>query len=248
MYSYDSKFFATADRSAAYSADAIIELLVRSLPIKSVLDLGCGQGLWPAKWLAHGVQEVVGVDGPYVDVARLYIPQTAFVPYDLATPLSLDRHFDLVQSLEVAEHLDAKAADGFVDNLVRHGGLVLFSAAIPGQGGERHVNEQPLDYWRSKFLAHGYEAFDYIRPLIENNGKISYWYRNNVLLYVHRSRIDSLPGPIAASRVPPGEALANYLSLWMKIRTRAIQALPRPVVDEIARLKYRLLASGVRGS
>ena len=67
MYSYDSKFFATADRSAAYSADTIVELLVQSLSIKSVLDLGCGRGLWLATWRAHGVQEVVGADGPYVD-------------------------------------------------------------------------------------------------------------------------------------------------------------------------------------
>jgi SAM-dependent methyltransferase len=248
MYSYDSKFFATADRSAAYSADAIITLLVRSLSIKSVLDLGCGQGLWPSKWLAHGVADVVGVDGPYVDTARLYIPRTAFVPHDLSTALALGRRFDLVQSLEVAEHLDAKAADGFVDNLVRHGDVVLFSAAVPGQGGERHVNEQPLDYWRRRFLARDYEAFDFIRPLIANNRAVSFWYRNNALLYVHRSRIDALPGPIAASRVPAGEALADYLSLWMKVRMLAVQALPRPVVDEIARLKYRLLASGMRGS
>jgi SAM-dependent methyltransferase len=246
MYNYDSKFFATADRSAANSADAIIELLVRFLSIKSVLDLGCGRGLWLSKWLARGIEEAVGVDGPYVDAGSLYIPRNAFVPRDLSTQLSLGRRFDLVQSLEVAEHLDAKAADEFVDNLVRHGGLVLFSAAIPGQGGECHINEQPLDYWRSRFLAHGYEAFDFVRPQIKNNRKISYWYRNNILLYVHRSLIDSLPNSIAATRVPPGQPLDDYLSVWMKLRMKAVQALPRPVVDEVARLKYRLLASAIR--
>jgi SAM-dependent methyltransferase len=243
MYNYDSKFFATADRSAAYSADAIIELLVQSLSIESVLDLGCGRGLWLSKWLAHGIQEVVGIDGPYVDAASLYIPQNAFVSCDLSKRLALGRRFGLVQSLEVAEHLDPKAADEFVDNLVGHGGLVLFSAAIPGQGGECHVNEQPLDYWRSRFLARDYEAFDFVRPRIRNNRKISYWYRNNILLYVHRSLIDSLPDAISASRVPPGQPVADYLSLWMKLRTTAVQALPRPVVDEVARLKYRLLAA-----
>jgi SAM-dependent methyltransferase len=246
MYNYDSKFFATADRSAAYSADAVIELLVQFLSINSVLDLGCGRGLWLAKWLAHGIQEVIGADGPYIDAASLYIPQSAFISCDLSTPLSLGRQFDLVQSLEVAEHLDAQVADEFVDNLVRHGRLILFSAAIPGQGGERHINEQSLDYWRNRFLARGYEAFDFVRPQIKNNRRISYWYRNNVILYVHRSQIDSLPDRISASRVPSGQPLADYLSLWMKLRTTAVKALPRSVVDEIARLKYRLLTSNIR--
>jgi SAM-dependent methyltransferase len=246
MYNYDSKFFATADRSAAYSADAIIELLVQSLSVKTVLDLGCGRGLWLSKWLAHGIEEVVGADGPYVDADRLHIPRPAFVSCDLSMPLALGRQFDLVQSLEVAEHLDSQVADEFVDNLVRHGRLILFSAAVPGQGGERHVNEQPLDYWRSRFLARGYEAFDFVRPQIRKNRRISYWYRNNVLLYVHRSQIDSLPNPILASRVPPGQPLEDYLSLWMKLRMTAVQALPRPVVDEVARLKYRLLTSNIR--
>jgi SAM-dependent methyltransferase len=246
MYNYDSKFFATADRSAAYSADAIIELLVRPLSIQSVLDLGCGQGLWLAKWLAHGAQEVVGADGPYIDAARLHIPRAAFVSCDLSAPLALGRQFDLVQSLEVAEHLDAQVADEFVDNLVRHGKLILFSAAIPGQGGERHINEQPLDYWRNRFLARGYEAFDFVRPQIEKNRRISYWYRNNVILYVHRSQIDALPDPISASWVPSGRPLEDYLSLWMKLRMTAVKALPRSVVDEVARLKYRVLTANIR--
>jgi SAM-dependent methyltransferase len=73
MYTYDSKFFAATDRSAAASADAIIDLLIRVLPVKSVLDLGCGRGLWPARWLARGIQDVVGVDGPYVDAEELHI-------------------------------------------------------------------------------------------------------------------------------------------------------------------------------
>lgn len=246
MYNYDSSFFATADRSGVYSADAVIELLMRFLPVKSVLDLGCGRGLWLAKWLAHGVAEVVGVDGPYVDATALHIPRTAFVSRDLSTRLALERQFDLVQSLEVAEHLPASAADEFVDSLTRHGRLVLFSAAVPGQGGECHINEQPLGYWRERFLTRGYEVFDFVRPLIRDNRNISFWYRNNVLLYVHCSAIDSLPAPITASRVPPDRPLEDYLSLWMKLRMAAVSALPRPVVDEVARLKSKLVAYGSR--
>ena len=131
------------------------------MPIKSVLDLGCGQGVWLASWVRLGAKDVQGIDGPYVDQERLHIPKERFQGRDLARPVDLGRHFDLVQSLEVAEHLPQSAAEQFVDSLVRHGPLVLFSAATPGQGGENHINEQPWEYWREKFAARGYEVFDF---------------------------------------------------------------------------------------
>jgi 2-polyprenyl-3-methyl-5-hydroxy-6-metoxy-1,4-benzoquinol methylase len=65
----------------------------------------------------------------------------------LIQPLDLEKEFDLVVSLEVAEHLPASAADQFVNTLVKHGKKILFSAAIPGQGGQDHLNEQWPDYW-----------------------------------------------------------------------------------------------------
>src|SRR5256885_15969550 len=103
---------------------------------------------------------------------------------DLANPIDLGRRFDLVQSLEVAEHLPAVKAESFVDTLIAHGSLVLFSAALPGQGGENHVNEQPLDYWRDIFRSRGYLPVDYLRPLITGDPAIQSWYRYNILLYV----------------------------------------------------------------
>jgi 2-polyprenyl-3-methyl-5-hydroxy-6-metoxy-1,4-benzoquinol methylase len=143
MYVYDDEFFETADRTALVAADGLIRPLAEVLPIDSVLDVGCGRGVWLAQWLRRGATTVLGIDGPYIDAARLAIPQSCFISRDLAESFSLNRKFDLVQSLEVAEHLDASSADIFVDNLVRHGSLILFSAAIPGQGGEHQVNEQP---------------------------------------------------------------------------------------------------------
>jgi len=241
MYAYGDHFFATADRSAAESATVIIGLLTEQLPVASVLDLGCGRGMWLAQWRTHGAADVVGADGPYVDIERLHIPRAAFIPCDLSTPVSLGRRFDLVQSLEVAEHLPESAADQFVDNIVNHGDLILFSAAVPGQGGEQHINEQPLDYWRNKFMARGYEAFDFLRPAIQNDRRVSFWYRQNILLYVHTSRTASLPAAVVASRIEPGALIADYLTPWMKFRVAAVRALPRAAVDEIARMKYKLL-------
>jgi len=140
----------------------------------------------------------------------------------------------------VAEHLPSAAAETFVDNLVRHGRVILFSAAVPGQGGEQHVNEQPLEYWRAKFAARGYEVFDFMRPRVRNNRSVAFCYRYNMLLYAHSSVADDLTAAIRASRVLFGQPLADFLPLSMKLRVLAVSCLPRWGVNWIARALYRL--------
>jgi len=245
MYVYDDEFFETADRTALVAADGLIRPLAEVLPIDSVLDVGCGRGVWLAQWLRRGATTVLGIDGPYIDAARLAIPQSCFISRDLAESFSLNRKFDLVQSLEVAEHLDAPSADIFVDNLVRHGSLILFSAAIPGQGGEHHVNEQPWEYWRVKFATRQYELFDYLRPRVRDNGDIYFCYRLNSFLFAHRSIIETLPAAVRAAHVPADIRLRDEVSPWLKLRFAAVRSLPQSMVDCMARIKYR--ASGLIG-
>ena len=115
------------------------------------------------------------------------------MPADRSRPTTwrcflLGRTFDLVQTLEVAEHLDEASADTFVDSLARHGDTILFSAAIPGQGGTHHVNEQWPSYWAEKFARAGYTAYDVIRPRIWADPQVQVWYRQNMLLFA-RSRV-----------------------------------------------------------
>jgi SAM-dependent methyltransferase len=245
MYAYDSEFYETADRTAAASADGLIRYLTEVLPIRSVLDIGCGRGVWLAQWLRNGATTAVGVDGPYIDSARLAIPRESFVAHDLATSLSLGRRFDLVQSLEVAEHVKESCAETFLDNLVRHGPLILFSAATPGQGGEHHINEQPWEYWRRKFAARQYEVFDYLRPRVRHEQSIYFCYRVNTFVFAHESAIGTLPAAIRASHVPAGVPLHDELSYWLKLRFAAVRLLPQSAIDRIARAKY--LASSLLG-
>ena len=87
-------------------------------------------------------------------------------------------------SLEVAEHLPETAAAGFVASLCRHADVVLFSAAIPAQGGDNHINEQWQSYWAKLFAQEGFEVFDLVRPRFWSEGRIPFWYRQNMLLYV----------------------------------------------------------------
>lgn len=244
-HAYDARFMSYADRSSRASARCIAGLLLAELPVASVLDIGCAKGTWLQVWSELGVGEIQGVDGDYVDREQLVIAPERFRAWNLAQPLDLARQFDLVQSLEVAEHIGAEHAATFVGNLVRHSrGIVLFSAAPPGQGGEFHVNEQPYDYWRALFALHGFHAHDWIRPQIANDPAISFWYRYNTFLYVHDVAIARLPASIANSRVPTDRSLPDISPALFRLRKQVVRRLPSALRDGLARFKANFLPSG----
>ena len=145
-HEYSGDFYSYIDAGSRRAARAVAAILLPEMTIASLLDIGAGHGAWAAEWLAAGVKQVQAVDGDYVRPDQLAVPSKHFKAHDLSTPLDLKKRFDLVQTLEVAEHLPAGKAELFVDNLVAHGDVILFSAAVPHQGGEHHVNEQPPEY------------------------------------------------------------------------------------------------------
>ena len=171
-----------------------------------------------------------------------------FRPSDLSQPIDLGRRFDLVQSLEVAEHLPADRAADFIDTLTAHAPFVMFSAAVPGQGGEHHINEQPLEYWRKKFHDRGYVAIDYIRPQLAANLRVQHWYRYNIVLYVKESHLGALPDRLRAFQVPAKQKLREYWPFPDRIRHALIKQLPRGAVDYLARFKAQLEARRARSA
>ena len=226
MHVYDSQFFEYINAGARRSAQAVIAVVLREFAVSSVADFGCGQGAWMAEWRARGVDDVMGIDGSYVDPDRLLIPRDRFIAHDLTRPITLGRRFDLVQSAEVAEHLPESAAGTFVDNLTAHGDIVLFSAAAPGQGGEHHINEQPYEYWHRLFAARGYELLDFVRPQIANQRSVEPWYRYNTLVFVRTSKVADVRPAVRASLVPLGQRIADVSPLVYRIRKRLIACLP----------------------
>jgi hypothetical protein len=140
---------------------------------------------------SYGVTDVLGLDGAHVDRAMLKFPSERFVGIDFPAGLSVDRSFDLAICLEVAEHLPAAIEQVLVDSLTRMAPVVVFSAAIPGQLGTHHINEQWQDYWRKLFLARDFRAVDLIRPKIWGNELVEFFYQQNTICYC---RADVSPG------------------------------------------------------
>jgi SAM-dependent methyltransferase len=240
-YTYRADFFDYIEDGSVRSAEIVVPAVRTLLDVASVLDVGCGRGAWLSEWRRRGIEDIVGVDGAYVAADRLLIPTDRFMPRDLAQPIDLGRQFDVVQSLEVAEHLAESAADVFIDNLVRHGSVILFSAAVPGQGGEHHVNERPYRYWRDKFLARGYVLFDAVRPLLAGDRRIEPWYRYNMLLFASRSAVGRLAAAAQAQRVDDDTAVADVSPVAYRARKFALRMLPAVFVSRLAMVKHGLV-------
>jgi SAM-dependent methyltransferase len=177
---YQEAFYQDRDKRTLHAAKSVLNLVQKTVDIRSAIDVGCGVGTWLA---TLGIEDVVGIDGPWVDVKHRKIAR--FIAHDFASDgvPKIDMTFDLAICLEVAEHMPREKAYQFVDFLCSLSETVLFSAAIPNQGGQGHVNEQWPDYWIEKFQNNGYLLYDFIRPSIWEDRRIPYWYRQNILLF-----------------------------------------------------------------
>ena len=164
---------------------------------ESVIDVGCGLGAWLAEFSTHGVQEVLGLDGDYVEPSQLLIPPDRFRTVDLSQRLHLDEQADLAVCLEVAEHLTAAPAKSLIQSLTEIAPVVLFSAAVPGQRGTHHVNEQWPDFWAERFNHAGFVAIDCLRDQIWENEDVAWWYAQNIVFFVDRKRLSQHPELVA---------------------------------------------------
>lgn len=162
------------------SAKEVFDVLETWIDFKSVVDVGCGSMGW-----CTDRHEYTGLD---FNLADCRIPRSCkgFANVDIRKPLPALGKYDLALCLEVAEHVDELYVDTVVSNLATLSDQILFSAAIPGQDGENHINCQWQSYWAKKFEYYGfYPFFQDIRTPLWNNPNVAPWYRQNMVLYTN---------------------------------------------------------------
>jgi SAM-dependent methyltransferase len=235
---YGMDYYTEKDAGWSAAAAAIVPALLRHFPARSVVELGCGTGATLAAFARLAGADVLGLDGPQVPRQLLRIPAERFRAADLLTLTDVGRRFEVACSLEFAEHLPPARAEGFVDLLVRAAPVVLFSAAIPGQGGLGHVNEQRQSWWAAQFARHGYVPVDCIRPALVAVDDAPWYYAQNALVYC-------LPDRVPAGLQPVTVPL--YLDLVYDHIYRALLGPPDSMSGCIAALRRdgRALARAV---
>jgi len=157
-------------------------------PFQSVLDVGTGLGTWMAAAHLAGVPDVWGTDVEKNTPDDNIFGSCKFKLHDASTALNLDRNFDTVICLEVAEHLGEESAETLIRSLCRHTNLVFFSAACPGQFGQNHINCQWPSYWQRLFNDEGFRCIDDVRWRMWTDGEVETWYRQNIFRAVRDSQ------------------------------------------------------------
>lgn len=129
------------------------ETLAEIVQPESVIDIGCGPGIYLVPFKPAAV--VLGVDG--APEAGQALEADEFVTADFREDWLPPGLYDLSLCIETGEHLPPERADYLVDLLTGCSDVVFFSAASPGQGGHNHLNEQPPEWWLAKFRERGFD-------------------------------------------------------------------------------------------
>lgn len=171
------------------SARIFVDAAWQYVQPRSVLDVGCGRGGWLKAWHDKGADFVVGFDGAWNKQSNMIDSSIEFKAMDLNRAFDVPHKFDLVMSLEVAEHLRPESSNTFVECLASASDVVLFAAAFVGQGGNNHINEQRHTYWAQLFAEHDFLPFDVFRSVLWADDRICFWYRQNTFLYAKKHTI-----------------------------------------------------------
>ena len=189
---YSQDFYDSLRSGSIQSAQVILPIVFEQFGTPTtLLDVGGGEGAWSCVALDLGVQDVRLVDGNHVNPMELLIDKAHFIPRDLSESISIEETFDMVMCLEVVEHLPETRAKSIVKELCALAPMVLFSAAIPGQGGAHHVNEKWLSYWSDLFAQEGAIMVDSVRPIIWNRTEVEWWYRQNTVVFLRTELVNS---------------------------------------------------------
>jgi SAM-dependent methyltransferase len=239
---YDQEFYKQIRDGSRLSAQVIIPLILEHIQPRTVVDVGCGAGIFLSVFEQHGITNYLGVDGDYVDQSMLEIPADRFLSADLNKPLQINQTFDLVISLEVAEHLSSTSAETYVKTLTRLGDFIIFSAAIPQQGGAGHINEQWPIYWAKLFAKENYITVDYLRSKLWGHQHVESWYAQNILCFIRNKVVQYYPRLACYIRSPEDPSLSlvhpdlylnrlQYQNYILKQKQERISDLTKIILD-----------------
>lgn len=222
------------------AAEQVLPVLFEVYQPKSIVDVGCGLGNWIEVAKKMTGSTITGVDGDYVNRSLLKINEEEFVEKDLTKPFDLNKKYDLAICLEVAEHLPESSAKGFIQSLTNHADVIMFSAALPGQGGQNHINEQWPSYWQEHFNNCGFEMIDFFRFKIWDNTKIEYWYKQNLFLVVKKGHLLSESNSKLAYSLVHPELLnlvhEQYQNKILLMKTKINKLKKRDIIGRVVNL------------
>jgi hypothetical protein len=181
---YNEEFFEWHLKHAHEYSMRNMEWLLEEYPhIQDVIDFGCGIGSYLLA-ASKKIDVFWGIDIGY-EQARKYI-DPEILPFIHQGDCCEEQNIfnaDLILCIETAEHIPPSKSEQLVRNLVRNTteyGMIIFSAAPPGQQGTGHINCQPKSFWIELFDKYGAYVHN------EDTEKIkSAWLSQGCPQYIH---------------------------------------------------------------
>lgn len=188
---YSKSFY---EKQTDRNAKIVVPIILQYITPSNVLDVGCGIGHWLNVFKSHEIFDTIGIDYDSIPRDKLVIPHCEFIGMDLSKKLVSKKNekYDLVLCLEVAEHLPKSRSKSFIKDLTKLSPIIIFSSAIPGQGGTNHINEQWQSYWIDLFKKEGYCKIDCLRKELWDKD-IEFCYKQNLFLFIRTNHLQHHP-------------------------------------------------------
>ena len=232
-----------------HAAERILPIVFSVVNVRSMVDVGCGPGAWLDVAHELGVPTLAGVEGEWAsewfggDRGSLGFE---LVLTNLEDDLRLPSTFDLAICIEVIEHLSPARGEAFVADLCRCAPHVLFGAAIPGQKGPNHLNEQWLSVWAECFAAHRYRPLDVVRPRVWGDDDLRVPHRQNPVLFVREDLYDRAARRALTTEPPSLAALDQVHPALFTARSNALRTALEPHVRRRVRLAAGIPSAAIR--
>lgn len=194
IINYDERYFKWHRDNTRDYAIKTMNWYIQEFKPKSIIDYGCGIGAYLESALINDIYDIKGFDiggdnvKKFTDEAVIkYIEYT-----DCTKPIST-KYYDCVISLETGEHIETESSEQFVKNIcnsTKRDGVIIFSAAQPGQSGTGHINCQEKIFWKERFLFNSFVYDDLLTEYITDNWSrlgAPIYIKNNLMIFKYKN-------------------------------------------------------------
>ena len=242
---YGENFYESVSKRAEETAEPVIKILFSFInQVDSLKDVGCGSGIWLKKFVDTGkIKHAIGFDlenavnsGTTAVNKKILVKSIDFEKLDE----NIFPKTDLSLFLEVAEHLTEETAKKIIRYICKTSNMIIFSAAIPGQGGYNHMNEKPMNYWVAKLEDNEFYVFDVFREQLNSIKNLPFYYCNNLILGISKNyyeenkvELDS----IKSYKINSASQIKDYRNLTQKIQYKLLSFFDYRVINKIVLIK-----------